>query len=159
MGSTIKNLAHVELNTKAVFDRRFVIEIAEKMHVHYRNLRLNLSMQDFIEMCNGFIQARERWEKRGQPLPQKGTHIELCRKTVATEAHNDGIKVNLNHNLYNGNLERIYAEGADFKEPVYIHLKIRDMRLEMSVDEFKALSTVIKNAERELENSSINTGV
>jgi hypothetical protein len=150
MGHTIKNLAKKELTTKAVFDRRFVIELAEKVHVHYRNLRLNLSMQDFLEICRGCIQAYERWNKRGQPLPEKGVHIELCRKIVATDAHNDGIQVNLNHNLYNENEGKVYAEGADFKDENYIHLKIRDMRLEMSIEEFRELVEVVKNAERHL---------
>lgn len=150
MGQTLKNLSSKELTSKTIFDNRFVIEIAEKVHIHYRNLRLNLSMQDWISLCQGCIDAFNRWKKLDCPENKQGIHIELCRKKIATEAHNDGIKVNLNNNLYNHNKEKIFSEGAEFTDEKYIHLKVRDIRLEMPILEFKLLAQAIKEADEQL---------
>ena len=159
MGATLKSLSKKDIPSKSIFNNRMVVEICEKVHVHYRNLRIILSLQDFLEMGRGMVSAFERWGALGMPKPIKGVHTELCRKRVATEAHNDGIQVNLNHNLYNDNKDKIYAEGADFEDKTYIHLKVRDLRLELSVNEFKELADVIGEAKRKLEDSDINSRV
>jgi len=146
-------LSKRDISNKSIFNNRFVVEVCEKVHLHYRNLRLNLDLHDFLELCKGCTAALDRWGRLGGPVPKKGQHIELCRKRVATEAHNDGIQVNLNKNLYKPNKGKIFAEGAEFTDERYIHLKIRDMRLEFSEDEFKELADVIQEAKDRLENS------
>jgi hypothetical protein len=103
-------------------------------------------------MAEGFAQSLERWKKRG--CPGTGSrHIELCRKNVAVADFSDSIEVNLNDNLYLKNEGGIYAEGAEFKDEKYIHVKIRDIRLEMSVEEFKQLAEVLNEAKKRLEDS------
>jgi len=149
MGFTLKSLAKRDIDTKSVFNNRFVTEVAENFHVHYRNLRLILSVADFKEISKGFVQALQRWEQRGRPEPSEGTHIELCRKKVSG-IHNDGIQINLNKNLYNLNKGKVFADGADFTEPTYIHVKVRDVRLELSIDDFKLLAEAVKEAEGKL---------
>ena len=149
MGQTLKNLAKRDIDNKSVFNSRFVVEVAEKMHVHYRNLRLILSVADFKEMATGFAKSLERWSKIGRPEPKERTHIELCRKKVSG-SHNDGIQVNLNRNLYNLNKGKIFADGAEFTDDAYIHLKIRDTRIEMSIEEFNVLADAVKEAKGKL---------
>ena len=153
MGHTTKKLARRDLSGRTIFNNRFVIEVCEKMHIHYRNLRITLDLSDFVEFTRGCVQALERWGKLNSPEPRKGQHIELCRKKVATEAHNDGIQVNLNENLYNRNEGKIYSKGAEFKEEKYIHLKIRDLRLELSKAEFEELANAIIEAKEGLKHS------
>lgn len=150
MGKTLLPLAKKDLECKAIFNNRFTVECVECFHIHYRNLRIALSTIDFIELTKGCVQAFERWNSRGCPENPK-THIELCRKSIARYPFDEGIKVNLNENLYNLNKDNIFSEGADFDEPKYIHLKIRDLRLEMSINEFKELANVIQKASNELE--------
>lgn len=147
MGRVLKTLARTRLETPAVFDRRFVVEVCERVHVHYRNLRLQLSLPDFVEVCQGLVKAYERWRAQGCPEPAPGQHLELCRRQVARDAVNDGLQVNLNENLYVQHAGRIYAEGAGLDEPVYIHLKIRDLRLELTLAEFRELARVVKEAD------------
>ena len=147
MGYTIKNLATRKVESKSIFSTRFVCELAEEFHVHYRNMRIIISMSDFKDIANGFINSLKRWGARGKPEPKEGTHIELCRKKIANDPRNDGIQINLNKNLYNLNKETIFSDGAEFTEDEYIHLKIRDIRLEMSIDEFKLLTSAVKEAE------------
>ena len=157
MGHILKQLAKCEVGGKSIFDSRFVIEVCERIHFHYRSLRLILSLPDFLEISKGLVQARNRWLVLGQPEPKEGQHIELCRKKVATDVHNDGIQVNLNDNLYNRNKDKIYAEGAEFTDEKYVHLKIRDMRIELSLKDFKELANAIIEAERALKNSGLGS--
>lgn len=145
VGQTLKPLASKETGP-AIFDKRFVVELCEKIHVHYRNLRVLLSPQDFTSVARGMADALKRWEAQGSPEPDPKTHIELCRKEVAQSEQGKGIQINLNRNLYKANEGRIFSEGAEFSEPIYIHLKIRDLRLEMSLDEFNALHEAVNEA-------------
>jgi len=151
MGHSIVKLARRDISNRTIFNNRFVIEIAEKVHVHYRNLRINFNLPDFLEFCHGCINAKERWQTMGQPDPSPGEHIELCRRKVATEPINDGLQVNLNKNLYNANKDKIYSDGAEFKDETYIHLKIRDLRIELSKNEFMEVADAIAKAKSRLE--------
>lgn len=140
MGLTIENLSNKELKEKAIFHNRFVIEICERVHVHYRNIRITQTLDDFIEMANGFVMALERWKKRGCPGTGQGVHIELTRRNIAVVDEHKDLSINLNKNLYKENEGQIFAEGADFHDEKYIHLKLRDIRVELSITEFKQLT-------------------
>lgn len=159
MGRTLKSLAKSEIGQKSIFNNRFCVEICEKVHFHYRNLRINLSQDDFMEMCTGMIAAMERWTKRGRPQPQEGTHIELCRRKVAQNAYSDGIQVNYNANLYKKNEGKIFSEGSELEDGEYIHLKIRDLRIELTKEEFNSLAESIRTAQEQLKDINNDSGV
>lgn len=159
MGLTIENLSNKELKDKAIFNNRFVIEICERVHVHYRNLRITQTLDDFISMAEGFNTALARWKKRGCPGTGQGIHIELSRKNVAVVDEHKDLSINLNKNLYKENEGAIFAEGADFLEEDYIHLKIRDMRIELSIAEFKQLSLQCLEAYGKLNTQTAGSGV
>jgi len=147
MGHTLLPLADKKIGEKAIFNNRFVVEIAETVHVHYRNLRINMSLVDWESMARGMSDSLRRWMERGKPEPKEGQHIELCRKEVASVPLNsDYCKVNLNKNLYAENEGRIYADGAELDEAQYIHLKLRDLRLELTKEEFKVLAEAVREA-------------
>lgn len=159
MGRTIQKLAERNIGKKAIFNNRFVVELCESAHIHYRNLRIIQSLDDFINTAEAFVNALERWKKRGCPGTGVGQHIELCRKKIAVADESDKIVINLNENLYNKNEDGIFSEGADFTEPEYVHVKIRDFRVELSVNEFKELASAISEANSRLENSRIPTSL
>jgi hypothetical protein len=151
MGQTIEKLAERKLEGKAVFNNRFVVEVCEKIHVHYRNLRIILSLKDWIEMAYGMKDALSRWEKMGKPETSAKTHIELCRKVVATEPISDDIiAINHNKNLYALHEGKIFAEGSELVDQTYVHLKIRDQRIELSLSEFNQLADAVKEAKETL---------
>lgn len=154
MGHTIKPLASVEISQKSIFNNRFCIEICEKVHTHYRNLRIVQSLDDFITMASGFSDSLDRWKKRGCPGTSKNRHVELCRKQIAITDESNLIQVNLNDNLYNKNEGGIFSLGADFTDEKYIHLKIRDIRLEMSLNEFKEFANVVAQANEGLKDTN-----
>lgn len=150
MGLTLEPLAKRKLTGTPIFSNRFVVEICEKVHTHYRNFRIVQSLDDFINMAEGFSASLERWKKRG--CPGTGSrHIELCRKQVAVADFSDSVEVNLNKNLYVENEGGIFAEGANFKEPEYIHVKIKDVRMEFSIDDFNTIVDTLKEAQHKLD--------
>lgn len=159
MGQTIQTLSQRSLKRPAIFNNRFVVESCETFHFHYRNLRINLNFQDWQAIGKGIADAFMRWMRKGSPT---GGHSELCRKQVATNPHNDGIMINLNKNLYKGNSGKIFSKGTDLKEDEYIHFKYRDLRLEMTKEEFKEMAECFKEAKGaldEIEGSRIHSSL
>lgn len=154
MGRTLQKLSERTVSKKCVFNNRLVIELCEKAHIHYRNFRIVQSLDDFINTAEAFVSALDRWKKRGCPGTGVGQHIELCRKKVAIADESDKIVINLNENLYNKNEGGIFAEGAEFTDEKYIHLKLRDYRIEMSINDFKELADAVSEAHARLENCS-----
>lgn len=151
MGRTIEKLAERTVSKKCIFSERFVIELCEKAHIHYRNVRIVQTLDDFINTAEAFVSALERWKKRGCPGTGAGQHIELCRKKVAIADESDKVQVNLNENLYKKNEGGIFAEGAEFSDERYIHFKLRDIRIELSLEEFNEVYEAIKEAKEKLD--------
>ena len=151
MGLTKRNLSTRAVDRNTVFNNRFVTEICEDVHVHYRNLRIVMSLDDWVDFARGNKQALERWEKLDRPECNPKSHIELCRKKVAIDSKEDMVRINLNKCLYPKFEGKIYAEGAEIDEDEYVHVKIRDLRLEMTKDEFKVLAGAFKEAEGKLD--------
>ena len=114
------------------FNNRFVVEACEDFHFHYRNLRLSISYADWPFFAKGFADSYARWEKQGKPF---GTHTELCRKTVASNAKNEEIKilqVQLNSALQH--IEGLKAT-VELKGQELIQVKLeRDNLLEVSTE-------------------------
>lgn len=151
MGRTLECLSKRDIGKKSIFDSRFVLELCEKAHIHYRNIRIVQSLDDFISTAEAFGSALDRWKKRGCPGTGINQHIELCRKKVAIHDDSDTVQINLNENLYKKNEGGIFAEGAEFfEDDKYIHIKLRDLRLEMSIAEFNEVTEAFKEAQEKL---------
>ena len=157
MGLTLLQLSQRKIEKQSVFPKRFVVEICEKVHTHYKNLRIVNTVHDWLNFAEGMSDSLLRWKKRGSPGPCKERHIELCRKTIQSEVNNDFLEINLNKNLYLDHKDRIFSEGAELESPYYIHLKIRDVRIELSIEDFKELSSAVQEAEKRLKNSDFNS--
>lgn len=156
MGRTIECLSKRVIGKKSIFDSRFVLELCEKAHIHYRNIRIVQSLDDFISTAEAFVSALDRWKKRGCPGTGVNQHIELCRKKVAINDESDTIQVNLNENLYKKNEGGIFSEGSEFlEEEKYLHIKIRDLRLEMSIPEFLLVAECFEEAKERLVNAKV----
>ena len=158
MGQTLRTLSAKPLKKSTVFNNRFVIELCEAVHVHYRNLRVLQSWSDFERMARGFVDALNRWEKRGKPEPMANNHIELCRHVVAQDSQEDMVRINLNKNLYQHHEGRIFAEGSGITDPEYIHVKIRELRLEMPIDEFETIADAFAEAKVRLNEGKQDSG-
>lgn len=151
MGRTIKKLSSRQISSEAIFNNRFVVELCEAVHIHYRNLRILLSLEDFLSMAEGMANALDRWKKLGSPEPSASNHIELCRKKVSGALQDPSVNVNHNENLYRRFKGRVFSEGTDFEDPTYIHFKLWDQRIEMRLKDFKELAQAVKEADQKLE--------
>ena len=61
MGKVILPLSEGELSEKTIFDRRFVIECCETFHLHWRNLRLELSADNWLQLVDAFETGIAKW--------------------------------------------------------------------------------------------------
>ena len=157
MGQTIHELSRRELKPNKIFNHRFVIELCEGMHFHYRNFRFMLNRDSWHQIAKGCSDSLARWMKRG--FPAYGTkHMELCRKQVVPE-EKEMMCINLNKNLYNRFEDKVFSEGNDFKEPEYIHVKYRDLRIEMPIQEFNDFAAMVRDAQTTLVNLKYYEGI
>jgi len=82
-------------------------------------------------------------------MPSFGSkHIELCRKDVVPNK-NESMCINLNKNLYK-KVHGIYSKGNEFDEDTYIHVKYRDLRIEMPESEFVEFADMVVEARNKL---------
>lgn len=154
MGKTIKPLAESKLPLNKIFNNRFVVEMCETMHVHYRNVRILLNRDNWEALADGFRSSLLRWKQQGKP--EDMGHLELCRRRVYHDEEREFVKVNLNENLYLKHADMIFSEGAeDFKDKQYIHLKYRDIRIEMPVEEFHVFADTVKEAQEKLSRKEV----
>lgn len=156
MGQTIRTLAAKPLPSKTVFNNRLVIEICEAVHIHYRNLRIIQSISAFEKIGGAFANALDRWKRRGEPETERGRHIELARVQVDQSSHaDDMVRINLNKNLYPENAGKIFSEGAEIEDDTYLHVKIRDLRIELSRQEFVIIADAFTEAKAKLIDGQI----
>jgi hypothetical protein len=97
-----------------------------------------------MQIAKGCSDSLSRWITRGSPHTGN-THIELCRKEIVSDK-NEMMCVNLNQNLYKKYEGKIYSKGNEFDENTYVHLKYRDLRIEMSEKEFAEFADMIGEA-------------
>lgn len=68
MGEIKKILAKKDKMQPIMFRNRVVFEWCEDVHIHFRNLRLELKEDDFLQLASAFLMARHRlWQWYGFP--------------------------------------------------------------------------------------------
>ncbi len=147
MGQTKKQLAETSLDPWPIFPKRMVLECDESVHLHYRNLRLELSDEDFQEMALMFKQGLKFYEDRNVCAGMfDGQHIELGRGTVEKPLRTTQLKIDLQENLYKGG----YDNAEYYIENDFVVIRYRDLRMEMSRNEFKKFAETISKASKNL---------
>ncbi|MFN0153498.1 MAG: protein kinase domain-containing protein [Gaiella sp.] len=147
MGKVLRELASGEMPGQTIFDRRMVVECCETFHVHWRNLRLELSHPNWLDFMATVARAGEAWHEAG--APPSAPHLELARHWIEHEVGGGEVDVELCDNLY-VKAPSPFGEGALLDDPDFVHFHIHDLRVEMSVAEFVAFSGVLARARRPL---------
>jgi hypothetical protein len=140
MGEVILPLADGEVPKHTIFDRRFVIECCETFHLHWRNMRLELSAENFVKLVETLEKAIATWRAHG--CPPEHHHLELSKFMMDVD---DVVKptelgVELCRNLYRDYRETHGADAEFWEEDAFVHFHYRDMRFEMSIEDFLAFS-------------------
>jgi hypothetical protein len=151
MGKVIAPLAEGTVPEHTIFDRRFVLECCERFHVHWRNLRLELTADNWIEFVRTFEEAIATWRAHGSP--REHTHLELAKYLMDLDevVHPTTVGVELCENLYK-TVRETHGQDAEFwEEDAFVHFHYRDMRFEMSIVDFLGFSKAMSDARHKLE--------
>jgi tRNA A-37 threonylcarbamoyl transferase component Bud32 len=149
MGKVIRHLAEGTVPDKTIFDRRFVAECCETFHVHWRNLRLELSPENWKQMLAAFLEADRVWRANGSP--DKHPHLELTRFLRSGDTLNGtSVGAELCENLYKTAPPPFGTDAEFYEEDEFVHFHYRDLRVEMSVEDFLAFSAVMAEARERL---------
>lgn len=146
MGYTRKILAEKDLHEKSVFySDVFRVDLAESIHIHYRNFRLELSLEEWREFAKGIIAAYARWWYRGKPGYQPtDKHFSMYLSKVDPVAGKGEKSVIPNKAL---------VELSQFAD--YIHVHYRNTRFEFSVDEFLEFADELTKAAKAIRELDI----
>ena len=150
MGKVILPLSEGELADKTIFDRRFVIECCETFHLHWRNLRLELSADNWIQLVEAFETGIAKWRAHGSP--RSHPHLELARFLMDTSEviHPNTANAELCENLYKTLRETHGADAEFWVEDAFVHFHYRDLRVEMPIADFLAFSKTMAEAHTKL---------
>ncbi|HZQ82086.1 MAG TPA: hypothetical protein VFB25_08930 [Gaiellaceae bacterium] len=150
MGKVIAPLAEGTVPEHTVFDRRFVVECCERFHIHWRNLRLELTADNWNEFVQTFEEAIATWRAHGSP--REHPHLELGKYLMDLNevVHPTTVGVELCENLYK-QMRATHGQDAEFwEEDAFVHFHYRDLRFEMSIADFLAFSKTMSDARERL---------
>lgn len=146
MGYTREILAQKKLDDKSVFyTDKFVIEIAESVHMHFRNFRLDLCLKEWKILAKGFIISYLRWWFKGKPGYQPPIHNWKMFKSKVDPVAGKGGKSIIENELR--------VELSQFAD--YVHLHFRNTRYEFTIDEFLEYADEITQARDNIRNMDI----
>jgi GT2 family glycosyltransferase len=151
MGKIIAPLANANVPVNTVFDRRFAIECCEHFHLHWRNMRLELTADNWIELVRTFEQAAATWRAHGSPRAHEQLELASCTIDTGQIVHPTDVKVELCENPYKGARETHGAKAEFWEEDVYVHFRYRDLRFELSADEFLHFAKATGDARERLQ--------
>ncbi len=143
MGNTIKLLAEKKLKAISdIYSDMHTIERCENFHIHWRNLRMLFSKEEFEVFCKSTISAYNAWIQMGKPNPEPNK--------------------SLPEYLYSGKINPIHGERPnDFAIEVqgdlpympknFIHIHYKSLRLDVSHKEFLELADLFIKAKEEFK--------
>jgi len=151
MGKILTTLARSNVPRRSIFGERFVVECCETFHVHFKNLRLDLSPDDWRRLLAGIEEAGRTWREAGEP--EQHPHLELGRAKLPEANTSDELSIELCENLY-----RSWPTGWDSSfhhDDSFVHLHWRDLRVEMSNAEFLHVAEQVGEAATTLRASAL----
>ena len=133
MGAPIQYLSVQKVNPFVIFPNRFVIECDETVHIHYRNMRMEMSEENFDKIAEAFVKAKEKKDKEGIHCNPR-QHLELSRAMIYDHIKEDEWEVTKDLNQY----KLLKYDNAEFYDDnVFIHIHWKGIRTELSKDEFR----------------------
>ena len=147
MGKVRQLLYQSELKPSADrYGDMYSFEACETMHIHWRNLRLEFSEQEWEQYVAAIKDAYAWWERHGKPKPNPSRSLPFYLREHQVGAFN----VHAEHNI-NGRNFRI--KDDDLNGPA-IHVHYRSNRMEYSCEEFLAIADGFTEAAKKLRSPS-----
>lgn len=127
MGFTRLMLFRQRLTACVFYTRAVRIDLAETFHLHWRNLRLELDAGGFRRLVRWLLWSYVKWTLRGQP---------------ATRPPDQFLEfINAEMPALEGDLRIELQQQTD-----YVHVHYRDLRIELTYEEFLALADAFDEA-------------
>lgn len=154
MGKTLLPLATAKIPKKTIFDKRFVVECCETFHFHWRNLRLELTHENFLDFVATFEQALHNWRSAGSP--SSAPHFEMGRMRIANPICTpDDFKIEVCENLYK--THETSKDSHFLEEDTFVHMHYRDLRVEMANSDFLRFAGTVRTACDKFNAHSLHT--
>jgi hypothetical protein len=146
MGAIEKILAEVELPDRDAHNNRVFIDLAESVHIHYREHRLVFTVEEFREVARAFAEGLVQLEDR----VQKGYRVDTNHPTVIIGGEQQKpINVPEPSKSYFNNRMVIEKSKPEVMDEIHIHY--RDYRLVMkNRDTFERFCECVKEAQKSL---------
>ena len=144
MGHTKKILSSKKIASIPYFSTtKSVIEVAENIHFHYRNYRLEFDSYEFEQIAKSFIKGYGHWLIKGKPSSVRykyfgDRNIFLASATIPSSPSSLNLKTN------NGSIRVEIQQWTD-----YIHLHYKDFRFEFTFSEYNDFCETIYNSQDE----------
>lgn len=146
MGFTRKVLAKKELSKESVFyTDKFVIEIAESIHIHLRNFRLELSIEEWKLFAKGVIISYVNWWRKGKPGYQSPENNWKLFKSKINPVAGKG-----DSSVLTNDMRIELQEFAD-----YIHFHFRTTKYEFTINEFLEFADEVTKARDTIKSMEI----
>ncbi len=146
MGKILQHLAETNVSPDTIFDKRIVFECCETFHLHWRNLRLEFTHENYLKFVATVTSAFKNWKEKG--MPAHHSHFEMGRNLLSYPmCTSDEFKIERCDNLYK---KHRGSSDAEFYEDDFIHIHYRDLRMEMPVSEFAEMADKFEEAKNNL---------
>ncbi len=148
MGSILEVLENKELPDRELHNSRLFVDLSENVHIHFREIRLMFSVEEFFEFTDVLKESASEVKKYLKKHPEYKEQEIFDGILVA-----GGLKRQLtplekspkpHESKYFPN--RLQIELQEEKVIDAIHIHYRDYRFVMNIETFRELATGMKNA-------------
>ena len=146
MGKVIRPLAETKIGNYSIFPERFTLEECGEYHFHYRSVRIAFTPDEFKDFLRLTRFDRDKKEKIFLSKVMRSNGDVIDKNRLVTE---------YTKNTYIKHRKDSAKEADFFKEPAYIHVHYRNLRLEMPIEEFVQVANNFENARNALPIQSI----
>jgi hypothetical protein len=151
MGEILKDLARTQLPDREKHNSRLFIDLCENIHIHYRELRIVFSLDEFFEFCS-IVSASV--DDVNNYLAQNPSYTEQTYGTTLMVAGQLRQRKLLQHSpephtsTYFSNDFAIELQTERITDEIHVHW--RDYRFALPRDHFKAIAHAFTSAAEEL---------
>jgi len=150
MGKTVAILDQRELPERLPSLSTMLLDLSENVHVHTRELRQEMSLDEFYVFCTGLFDGAadlNHYLENNPEYKEGAVHVTI-RKATGAPSMLDGSPAP-NQSAYWP--RRLLIELIEPHEMGDIHLHWRDYRLQMTRTEFRALADSVAAAREKLD--------
>lgn len=140
MGNILKHLAARILPKRTITATSIWTDLCENIHLHYRNLRLDMSEREWAE----FVCAIRSLQNALDHSADKYRYEEGDPNFLVHLAYNNPLKANSDYYPNRATLE--------FEADETVHFHYRDVRLHFSLNEFNDIASMFIEAKEKMDN-------